>query len=496
MATGLPTSRAINIAWSISSAGASYANVNSLLVIGDSGVIDTTSRIRSYASLSAVGTDFGSTSPEYLAATEFFAQQPTPTQLYIGAWARTATHGQLICASLSGAQQAISNFTAVTAGGFKIALNGASSPTAVTGINLSAATTLSQVASIITTALSSASVAATCVWNGSQFQFITTATGTPASVSFLTPPASGTDISGLLGGAASSGGYPVAAIAAESAIAAVQACDSRPTYWWGLAFAASVAPSDSDIQAVSAYVEATSHAYGFTTSEGGAITSGSTSDIGYALMQAAPTRTFGFYSSTSPYAVIGAFGDLLTANLAGSKTMPTLMWKKIIGATPELLSSGQADALDSKRYNYYATFDDSASIIVNGWCFGDAYVDEIFGLDWLANQCQVDLFNLFTSVPKVAQTDDGMTLVQAIIETALEKGVTNGLIARGLTWQSAGFGSLNEGDVLAKGYYVYIPKVSSQSAASRKTRATPPIQVAIKLAGAVDAADITFTINR
>lgn len=495
MTTGLPTTRVINVSWSLTAAAASYANINTLLVLGDSPVIDTTQRIRSYASALAVGADFGNTAPEYLAAVSFFSQTPTPRQLYIGRWARTATAGQLIGAALTTPQQALANFTAVSAGGFKIKVDGASTPVAVSAVNLSAATSLSQVASIVTTALASATIGATCTWNGQQFVFTSATTGTTSQVSFLTAPTSGTDLSALLGGTAALGGYVVTGIAAETALAAVQALDSIATYWYALSWACATYPADADYLSVASYIETTTHIHGVTTAENSAITAGNTTDIGSLLKAAGLKRTFGFWSANNPYAAIGALGDLLTTNLEGSNTMPTLMWKTIIGAAPDAITTQQANILDGKRYNYYAPFDNGAAIIVNGWCFGDAFVDEVYGADWLTNHVQTDLFNLMTSVPKVAQTDKGMTLIANTIEASLERGVNNNYVAPGV-WQGPAFGALKTGDTLTTGYYVYIPKIASQSSADRKTRVTPPIQVALKLSGAVDVVDVAITINR
>ena len=95
MTTGLPTSRVVNVSISLTPAAASYTNINSLLILGDSNVIDTKVRMRSYGALAEVAADFGQNAPEYAAAALFFGQKPTPTQLYIGRWAKVATAGIL-----------------------------------------------------------------------------------------------------------------------------------------------------------------------------------------------------------------------------------------------------------------------------------------------------------------------------------------------------------------------------------------------------------------
>jgi hypothetical protein len=63
-------------------------------------------------------------------------------------------------------------------------------------------------------------------------------------------------------------------------------------------------------------------------------------------------------------------------------------------------------------------------------------------------------------------------------------------------WNSAGFGTLNQGDFLAKGFYVYAPAVATQNQSDREARKSVPIQVAAKLAGAVHTIDVQITVNR
>ena len=62
-------------------------------------------------------------------------------------------------------------------------------------------------------------------------------------------------------------------------------------------------------------------------------------------------------------------------------------------------------------------------------------------------------------------------------------------------WGGDGFGALNTGDTLTKGYYVYSP-IAQQAQAEREARKAPVMQVAIKLAGAVHFGDVIINVNR
>jgi hypothetical protein len=75
----------ITIAEYISPLSAPRSTFDQLLVVGTSGVIDTTERLREYTSASDMLTDgFALDDTEYLAAQKYFSQSPAPTTLWVG----------------------------------------------------------------------------------------------------------------------------------------------------------------------------------------------------------------------------------------------------------------------------------------------------------------------------------------------------------------------------------------------------------------------------
>lgn len=83
----------------------------------------------------------------------------------------------------------------------------------------------------------------------------------------------------------------------------------------------------------------------------------------------------------------------------------------------------------------------------------------------------------------------------SVINRALDQGVTNGLIAPGV-WHGEEFGELSQGDTLSTGYYVYIQPLDEQLQADREARKAPPIQIAVKLRGAIHSVDASIIVNR
>jgi hypothetical protein len=64
----LSISRLIKVSVSLAASAAQSQNINSLLILGTSTVIDTVERIRSYTTIEEVAADFGTSVEEYLQA--------------------------------------------------------------------------------------------------------------------------------------------------------------------------------------------------------------------------------------------------------------------------------------------------------------------------------------------------------------------------------------------------------------------------------------------
>lgn len=501
MTQGLPVSRLINVNLILTPAGAAFANFNSLLILGESNVINVVERIRSYGSLLEVATDFGTSAPEYLAADLFFSQVPTPTQLYIGRWAQTATHGQLLCGPLSATQQAIGNWTTVTAGSFKVSIDG-SGVTNIGSLNFSAASNLNAVAADIQTALQAIGTggftAATCVWNGFQFVITSGTTGASSTVSAMTT-GNANDISVQIMGTAGELSQLVPGIVAETALQCVVIMDQQAVQWYALTFAAPQLV-DADVLAVAGYIEGDGtnnpHLFGVTTAEAAAVVSPDTTSIGYQLKQLDYNRTFTEYSSTTLYAVASLIGRFVTVNFFASNSTITGMYKQQPGVVAESLTSSKANQLNANNYNYYANFNNGTAITVNAVCASGVFIDTMWDLDFLVNDIQTRVYNLlYTSPTKIPQTDAGMHQIATQIGAACIDAVNNDTLAPGV-WNSQGFGQLQQGDFLSQGFYIYQPPIALQAENDRAARKSVPFQVAAKLAGAVHTVQITVTANQ
>lgn len=495
---GLSINDVVDVTISLTPAGAQPRNFGATLIIGGSGIINTTQRLRSYASIIDVGVDFANTTPEYLAAVLFFGQSPQPSQLYIGAWAETATPGSLTGGVLSPAEQLLSNFTGITTGSMSVSFDG--SAHALSAVSFAAATNLNQVASIIQSAFAAGGIYPLVTWNPSTSQFVITSnlTGDTSTVSYATPTGSGVDISSLLGLTQAAGATIVDGISAESALDAVEALAIASNDWYLFTFA-SVNLADADHEAIAAWTEAASptRAYAITTQSPNATNPSDTTDLGSYLVQQGYTRTFGQYSSQNPYAIAAILGRLATvAWSTGANVALIIKFQNEVGVASELLTEAQAATLTAKGWNYFALYQNGTAIVQQGACFSGLWIDVRISCDWLQNQAQTDLFNaLVQAGTKIPQTDAGVNILVTTLANTLTQAVNNGMVAPGL-WNAPGFGSLQQGQTLTKGFYIYAAPVASQTEAQRITRVAPAIQAAVKLAGGIQSVNVAINVNQ
>lgn len=494
----LSVSRLINVSVQLTPQGAQSQSLNTALLLSTTNIIDQQERYREYTSFSQVAADFPSTEGAYKAAQKYFSQTPRPRKLMIGKWARTAAPGGLRAAPVNSDKQSVTGWTGITSGGFTITVDGGA-PQAITGLNFSAATTLDEVAAIINAAVTGANV----VWNPNykRFEFMSNTTGNGSSVSFATAPATGTDISDDMKARVTDGGYTYAGMGAESPGTCITFFDQYyGQKWYALAVGFE---TDTNRLAFAAAIEAMTnkHLYFTSTTDSAALVAATTTDIASQLKALGYTRTFVQYSSTEEfsggaYCQCSAMAKLLSVDYNASNTALTLMFKQEPGVPAELLNESQVAALEAKNCNVFVAYDNDTNILQRGVMANGEFADVVAATDWLAVTCQTEAWNLlYTATTKIPQTDAGMHLLVTKMEAVCAQGVRNGVLAPGI-WNSQGFGLLNQGDPLPKGFYVFADRVDNQLQSDRAARHAVPIQIAAKLAGAIHDVTVAIAVNQ
>jgi hypothetical protein len=599
----LSVSNLVNVTVNLSQLAAVGRSFGTLMIAGDSNVINGLQRFLPFSNLESVASTFGTTAPEYLAAALYFGQTPQPAGCIIGRWLRAATAGQNLGGILTPAQQAIANFNAISSGGFDITIDG--TPQTLTGIDFNGVTNLNGVA----TAINAVLTGAVCTWNGEEFVITSNSTGAgaaaagtitftgagtnadtltlggtaiefvsatptgnevliggsaaatagnlqtflqnsadvniskcnyslngavitatyktigvtgnsfsmaksstaislsaadlaggvvPSSVGYATSPATGIDISSLLQLTAAAAVALVPGYAAETPVQCASVLASMSSAWYGLMFAASTMPTDNQSLDVSSFIEGleVTRLYGVTTQESNSLSSLVTSDLGSEMKAAGYDQSMIQYSSSSPYAIASLFGRAFSVDFTAQNSTINLMYKQEPGVNAEDLSDSEAAVLQSKNINVYASYNNGTQLIQYGVCSSGQFIDTIQGVDWFQNDVQTQVFNiLYTSTTKIPQTDAGINQLTNACTAACQDAVNNGFSAPGV-WNGPAFGSLQTGQYLKNGYYVFAASIDTQSQSDRDARKAPPIQIALKLAGAVNTADVLVTVNQ
>lgn len=325
----------------------------------------------------------------------------------------------------------------------------------------------------------------------------------PSTVGYAVAPASGADISALLGLTEGESQALVSGYDAETPAEAVAALAAKSTIWYGLTFAAQTAITSAQYLDCADLIEAFSvtRMFGISTSDTGCLSSLVTNDIGSLVKAAGYNQTFVDYSSTSPYVAASMFGRMFSVDFQAQNSTIELMYKQMPGVEAENLSEDQANALQAKYVNVFVGYDNDTSIIQYGTVGSGSFIDEVWGLDWFQNAVQTAVYNLFyTAQTKIPQTDAGQNQISnacgKVCGNQPGGAVWNGLAGPGVWNSSTVFGSLSTGQYLPLGYYIFAPSVDLQSEADRAARLAPPTQIALKLAGAFQEADVIVTVNR
>ena len=431
-----------------------------MLIIGSSTVIGTTERIRTYTSAADMKYDgWVGTEPEYIAASLAFSQPIPPRRISIGRMSLVA--GEIGAYNVSTANKG-------------------------TGYNVGDVLTVVQAGG-----------------SGATLQVLSVTGGAVTSVALLTKGAAYTVASGLSTTVSPSGGtgckVDITAVSVvETAVEAATACRSANSEWYALVVCGQKSNS-ATIQLLAAWAESAtpSTLYAFNTDEATAKTS-STADIFSVLKALGYKQTFGQYSTSTsqPDCVAGIIGYAMGQMVGGLRNSAyTLNFKSITGLTTEVITTTQFGYISGKNGNVYVNRGEFYNWLQNGTMVDGSYFDERIYLDKLANDIQLNVADLFNQVPKVPQTESGVTQIISTIIVAMEQAVRVGFVAPG-KWLGQAILNLAYGDTLPKGYLVQSEPIADQAKADRDARKSPPIYVAAKLAGAIHSVVIRVDVDR
>lgn len=188
-------------------------------------------------------------------------------------------------------------------------------------------------------------------------------------------------------------------------------------------------------------------------------------------------------------------GYAMGSNTGLANSVRSLAYKTEIGVTTEPITSAQVSMIKSQNGNVYVNKGATYNLFMQGTMADGTGFDEVLNLDMLSNNIQTAVLDVLIADNHVPQTEEGVTMLIEAITGACEDAVTKGFIAQGI-WNAPTILNLKKGSMLSKGYLIQADKISSQSQTDRESRISPPIYVAIKLAGFIEHVVVNVNVNR
>lgn len=167
-------------------------------------------------------------------------------------------------------------------------------------------------------------------------------------------------------------------------------------------------------------------------------------------------------------------------NLSYHPGEATWAHKNMSVVEPTKLTSTQIDQLKAARHNYYIDFA-SRALTYDGKVLADEWIDVIRFRDWLKNDMQLRVVNLFVTNPKIPYTNQGIALIENQMIAALKAGQNYGGVAN-TEYDSNG--------TAIPGYVVQVPNAADLTADQRHSRVLTDCKFSARLAGAIHVVEI------
>ncbi|MEX3929744.1 DUF3383 domain-containing protein [Paraburkholderia sp. BR10936] len=502
MTTSLPLSLVVNVQLNIQPLAPSRRNFGMIVLVTPE-VEPFTSQGATwllYGSIDAIGAAFGINSETYAAATKFFAQSPRPRQILIGRWDAADASIPATAAAIFGrpVTRPVGDFAALSSATFSVPVNDV--VRAFEGIDLSGRTSFAQIATAIDGVTRPEGLGFRWDSAGTRFIVESLTLGATTQIGFVTGDSTDPDYIGAWLGLDNVAptyivpGVDQQQLGAQTIPEALHTLSQTYSDWYAAVVCKSPL-SDDEISTTTEYIMAADRKVFGVTSMNAAQLEMVQTNVFRRLYDQQAYRVVAQYDHDDRYAIVSFLARALAVNFAGSNTTLTMKFKQQPLVTPEPITETEAAKAKALGMNYYAYFD-TVPMVAEGMVIGGRFFDEIHILDWFCDAAQKNVFAvLYQSVTKVPLTDAGTHRLIAAIERACKDGVRNGAFAPGV-WNGDPFGTLETGDYLDTGWYIWADTVDNLSTSDRQDRRAPPIQVALKLAGAIHHADVIVNFDR
>lgn len=216
----------------------------------------------------------------------------------------------------------------------------------------------------------------------------------------------------------------------------------------------------------------------------------------FAVMKGKKTRRAAGVVSANAYAAAALMGCIAGLAHKYKDSNFSVCYKTLQGIEPTVLTQTQIDGIAAVNGNVYVTRGYRHTVFEHAVTGSGLRIDEVLYLDLMAADMQDALIDLIVgSGPRLSQNDSTSGRMINTLSPVLTGYLNRGVIATNV-WRGGEFGSLQTGDMLDSGFYIYIPPYSQQSQEDREAHKAMPVHVCLTLAGSVESVELTVDVQR
>lgn len=394
--------------------------------------------VKSFDNADDVGNLFGTSSEEFLRASMYFSfvnkSISAPAAISFVHW-NTAAAAPSFAGDTS--TKSLSALQAVSAGVLNIVVNGSTKQ--ISGIDLSSATDLTSVASLVQTAIRTNSDAmlsqASLTYNTNNNQFSLTGSTTGPGTLSISVSTSSADIATLLGfqdGTASDGQN------AQEPVDVISQSAANDNNFGSFVFCTPATPLTTEqIVAIASWNSSQNVMYMYSLSAvQSAMSALSAALIGYSgvALNVAPSATDGTYTDQAPCEILASI-DYTAANATQN-----FMFYQFTNRSASITNDSDANSMDALRANYIGQTQSAGkqlSFYQRGVLMGagtspidmNTYANEM----WLKDYISAQFLSALLALPEVAANEDGRAAMIAVLQGAVDQAKYNGVISAGKT---------------------------------------------------------------
>ena len=495
----IPASHIVEVLPRVITGGSADLELNGLL-LSDNPLISASTMVLSFPSTATVGAYFGIDSVEYVAADVYFTSYDNkfsaPKAFFIArrisdpvaAWLRGARNTKTLTA-----------FKAISDGGMVLSID--STAITLSGVDFSAATSFSDVATVLQTAITTAGATGATVTYSSltgAFTITSGTTGASSEVGYASAPTTGTDLSAFMGftETLSTLSAGMDALSTDAQMAAIRA---KTENW--VSFTTSW---EADADEMLEWANWASANYGWLyvayTTDPTTPSPDSTTDPASAIKDAGYDHTTIVYGSLE-YAsfIMGVVASIAWQRVNGTITAA---FKKQAGLAAWVVDEMTAATLESKNCNYFGNFAtrNAEFIFLYPGCLSASdygYIDPYVNSIWFNNRLQVALMDGISGAGRVPYNVRGYTMIKAWMLDPVNEARNNAAIEPGIklserqkseVMNEAGLDISQE--LWTQGYYI---QVLDPGAAVRAQRGSPVVSIWYTYGGAVQKIEVAST---